>query len=418
MTKTPSVIVRGIRFRVPAHPAGYFLGSEPSLGTSPGPVRLIPRNAVTSVAQSQGIAQQTVNVNLTIADGQVLANETGGSAVATGYSLTSLIDYVFGSAQGDILYRDSAAWKVLAPGTSGWFLKTQGAGANPVWAANSGVTITGSPVAGNLTEFSSATSITNGNLSGDVTTSGTLATTIKSSVALAGNPTTTTQSVSDNSTKIATTAFVQSLVSGLMPGGGIDLYGPPIAANFSTIINGGTGSPAPSISDVAGLGTVFQSGSLFSGNVVRAAMKNIVGSTWTISSRLRISFSQRALRGGGIVVTDGTAFLSFWYQTSASGYSLIISSWTNSTTFNTNRFAQLAALHNEYLRIQYDGTNLICFISTEGRNWVELARGTLAAWGMGTPTQYGFFADPNKNDTADVNDLVYVSCPYWAETSP
>lgn len=40
------------------------------------------------------------------------------------------------------------------------------------------VTTTGAPVSGNLTKFSGATSITNGDLSGDVTTSGTLATTI------------------------------------------------------------------------------------------------------------------------------------------------------------------------------------------------------------------------------------------------
>jgi hypothetical protein len=41
-----------------------------------------------------------------------------------------------------------------------------------------GVTTTGSPASGNLTKFSGASSITNGDLSGDVTTSGTLATTI------------------------------------------------------------------------------------------------------------------------------------------------------------------------------------------------------------------------------------------------
>lgn len=53
-------------------------------------------------------------------------------------------------------------------------------------------------------------------LTSDVTGSGTgsFATTIKSSVALAGNPTTTTQSPADNSTKIATTAYVDNAVLG------------------------------------------------------------------------------------------------------------------------------------------------------------------------------------------------------------
>src|SRR5882724_5300286 len=45
-----------------------------------------------------------------------------------------------------------------------------------------GVTVTGSPVSGNLTKFSGPASITNGDLSGDVTTAGTLATTIANNV--------------------------------------------------------------------------------------------------------------------------------------------------------------------------------------------------------------------------------------------
>lgn len=52
--------------------------------------------------------------------------------------LSAMMDHVFGNAQGDILYRDATAWKVLAPGTSGQFLKTTGPGGNPQWATGSG----------------------------------------------------------------------------------------------------------------------------------------------------------------------------------------------------------------------------------------------------------------------------------------
>jgi len=38
------------------------------------------------------------------------------------------------SAQGDILYRSATDWVRLPAGTSGHFLKTQGASANPLWA--------------------------------------------------------------------------------------------------------------------------------------------------------------------------------------------------------------------------------------------------------------------------------------------
>ncbi len=73
-----------------------------------------------------------------------------------------------------------ALQNVSGVGTSGQVLTSNGASALPTWqAAGSGtVTTTGSPSSGNLTKFSGGTSITNGDLSGDVTTSGTLATTV------------------------------------------------------------------------------------------------------------------------------------------------------------------------------------------------------------------------------------------------
>ena len=40
------------------------------------------------------------------------------------------------TTQGDILYRDGSGLARLGAGTSGQFLKTQGTGANPVWATN------------------------------------------------------------------------------------------------------------------------------------------------------------------------------------------------------------------------------------------------------------------------------------------
>ncbi len=75
------------------------------------------------------------NVLSAIADGSLLANTSGGSAVPVATTLTAMIDYVMGSAQGDLLYRNASGWVVLAPGTSGQFLKTLGAAANPAWAS-------------------------------------------------------------------------------------------------------------------------------------------------------------------------------------------------------------------------------------------------------------------------------------------
>lgn len=72
------------------------------------------------------------------ANDSVLASN--GTTVAY-ETLTSLIDSAFGSAQGSVLYRGAGSWAALGPGTSGQVLTSQGAGADPVWSAAAGTTI-------------------------------------------------------------------------------------------------------------------------------------------------------------------------------------------------------------------------------------------------------------------------------------
>lgn len=57
----------------------------------------------------------------------VAYNATGGK------NITELT-----GTQGDVLYHNGTNWAKLGAGTNGHFLKTQGAGANPAWAAASG----------------------------------------------------------------------------------------------------------------------------------------------------------------------------------------------------------------------------------------------------------------------------------------
>lgn len=66
-----------------------------------------------------------------------------------GATLTSIIDAAIGSTQGNILYRNSTVWTVLAPGTAGQFLQSGGAAANVAWASEAGT--------GTVTSFSAGT---------------------------------------------------------------------------------------------------------------------------------------------------------------------------------------------------------------------------------------------------------------------
>lgn len=61
---------------------------------------------------------------------------------ATSTQITTALDLI-GSTRGNVLYRGTSGWAVLAPSTSGFFLRTSGAGADPVWAAAGTVTSVG-----------------------------------------------------------------------------------------------------------------------------------------------------------------------------------------------------------------------------------------------------------------------------------
>jgi hypothetical protein len=77
----------------------------------------------------------------------------GSTALGSAITLNTILDSVGSAAQGDILYRNGSGWVYLAPGTSGNFLKTQGAGANPIWASIAGGDMLS---ANNLSDVSSA----------------------------------------------------------------------------------------------------------------------------------------------------------------------------------------------------------------------------------------------------------------------
>lgn len=72
---------------------------------------------------------------VTPTDNSVVAGN--GSALAM-ETLTSLMDSAFGSTRGQVLFRGSSAWQVLAVGTSGQVLESGGAGADVAWGTDGG----------------------------------------------------------------------------------------------------------------------------------------------------------------------------------------------------------------------------------------------------------------------------------------
>lgn len=135
---------------------------------------------VTSVASGTGLTGGPITASGTlslasIADSQILANISGGSAAPVANTLTAIIDHAIGNVQGDILYRGASAWSVLAPGSANQVLASGGAAANPAWASISSLlttpvynTAASVPAIGGFTLINNATggfTITQGTLS-------------------------------------------------------------------------------------------------------------------------------------------------------------------------------------------------------------------------------------------------------------
>lgn len=68
----------------------------------------------------------------TMAAKTILANKTSLTASPTACTISDILDFV-SATRGTILYRGASGWSALAPGTAGYLLQTNGAGADPTW---------------------------------------------------------------------------------------------------------------------------------------------------------------------------------------------------------------------------------------------------------------------------------------------
>jgi hypothetical protein len=78
------------------------------------------------------------------ATARILSRRTAGAGVIEESTISQILNFLAGAAQGDIIYRNATDWVVLPAGTAGQYLQTAGAGADPAWADVSGGGDTGS----------------------------------------------------------------------------------------------------------------------------------------------------------------------------------------------------------------------------------------------------------------------------------
>jgi hypothetical protein len=90
--------------------------------------------ALADTAVFPGVYGDSTNYALFTVDQQGRLTHAGELPLPTA---TGLLD-VISSTRGAVLYRGASGWAALTPGTSGYFLKTNGAGNDPAWAAGGG----------------------------------------------------------------------------------------------------------------------------------------------------------------------------------------------------------------------------------------------------------------------------------------
>jgi hypothetical protein len=143
---------------LPPGTAGLFLQTA---GAGADPSWQVGASGVTSITAGTGIDTggapivNTGTVSLhTIADSDFLANISGVTAAPTPTTLSAFLDHVLSNARGTVLTRNVSGWIALAPGTNGFFLKSQGTGADLMWDAPIG--------SGTVTSVAAGTGLTTG----------------------------------------------------------------------------------------------------------------------------------------------------------------------------------------------------------------------------------------------------------------
>jgi hypothetical protein len=128
MAKIPSQVTAPIEWNVP------IVNTKD--GTMTQPFRRLMQALTGNGSASGDVVQQLIDAQLQqgsgisiLPDGHLLSNPTISAEVQ------AILDQI-SNTRGVVLYRGASGWAALSPGTANFFLQTQGAGADPLWAAS------------------------------------------------------------------------------------------------------------------------------------------------------------------------------------------------------------------------------------------------------------------------------------------
>lgn len=298
-----------------------------------------------------------------LADGDVWYDSTGnkfkcrenGSTVdciASGGSIQTLLDGI-STTQGVILYHNGTDWVALGTGTSGHFLKTQGAGANPIWAAGAG--------GGNVTSTTAFGSEPGSPASGDL--------------------------------DLYTNSFYVSRYSGSAwaPWGPIYPMTAPVDGDFAWINQGGASVATTN-------GGIYLLAPAETGLNLRIRKKAAPATPYTITAAfLYNSILEVNSQTFGVLFrqsSDGKlATLRLGWDTGTS--SMIADKWNSATSFSASYSSAALRARPMFLQISDDGTNRILRWSVDGQNFVQFH--SVGRTDFLTADEVGFFVEERTN---------------------